>query len=143
MQIIPSRSRLEPEPRLEVRECPGCDETGTVHLRQGAPLRVGHRRPGLRLRPLGGRGTRKLQDVFVDARVPREDRDAWPLVFAGERLAWVPGIAADAELVTPRGEPGRHVELVPMPALLAEKLVRLETPSAPGARRAQYLENLS
>ena len=33
----------------------------------------------------------------MDARVPREDRDRWPLVFAGDRLAWVPGVAIDAD----------------------------------------------
>jgi hypothetical protein len=64
----------------------------------------------------------------VDARVPREDRDAWPLVFAGDRLAWVPGVAVDADLACPREKPGRHVALAPMPALPARKVVRLETP---------------
>src|SRR5438034_148277 len=128
MQVVPSRHRSEAPPRLDVVTCPGCDDRGAVHLREGSQLRVGYRQPGLRLRPLGGRGTRKLQDVFVDARVPREDRDAWPLVFAGERLAWVPGITVDAELVSPPGEPGRHVALTPMPALPARKVVRLETP---------------
>ena len=128
MEVVPSQHRHEAPPRLEVRACSGCDDHAAVHLRGGVQLRVGYRRPGLRLRPAGGRGTRKLQDVFVDARVPREDRDAWPLVFAGERLAWVPGVAIDAELVSPQGEPGRHVTLTPMPALPARKVVRLETP---------------
>jgi tRNA(Ile)-lysidine synthetase-like protein len=95
------------------------------------------------MRPLGGRGSRKLQDIFVDARVPREDRDAWPLVFAGERLAWVPGVAVDAELVSPRGEPGQHVTVTPFPAPPPPKVVRLETPSAADARREDHLENLS
>jgi len=129
MQVVPSRRpSAEAPPRLEVTLCGGCDDPAAVHLRDGAQLRVGYRRPGLRLRPLGGRGTRKLQDVFVDARVPREDRDSWPLVFAGDRLAWVPGIAVDADLARPREEPGRHVALAPMPALPARKVVRLETP---------------
>jgi len=45
-------------------------------------------RPGDRL---AGR-SRKIQDVFVDAKVPRSDREGWPLVVrAGEVLA-VPGI---------------------------------------------------
>jgi tRNA(Ile)-lysidine synthetase-like protein len=147
MQIVPSQHQSPAAVRLAVCICSGCDDGGAVHLRQGFDLRLGHRRPGLRMRPLGGRGSRKLQDIFVDARVPREDRDAWPLVFAGdgagERLAWVPGVAVDAELVSPRGAPGQHVTLTPMPALPPRKVVRLETPFAPGARRAHYLENLS
>jgi tRNA(Ile)-lysidine synthetase-like protein len=87
--------------------------------------------PGLRFRPAGGRGTRKLQDVFVDARVPREDRDAWPLVFAGDRLAWVPGIAVDADHASPSGASGLHVRLHPMPVRSTTKVVRLETPKSP------------
>jgi tRNA(Ile)-lysidine synthase len=38
-------------------------------------------------------GTRKLQDVLVDAKVPREARDALPLLESGGEIVWVPGIA--------------------------------------------------
>jgi tRNA(Ile)-lysidine synthetase-like protein len=82
------------------------------------------------MRPLGGRGTRKVQDIFVDARVPREERDGWPLVFAGERLAWIPGIAVDSDLVSPPGERALHVAILPMPVATAPRIVRLETPKA-------------
>jgi tRNA(Ile)-lysidine synthetase-like protein len=68
------------------------------------------------MRPLGGRGTRKLQDIFVDARVPREDRDWWPLVFAGEALAVVPGIAVSADMATRPGEHSLHVTISGIPA---------------------------
>jgi len=51
-------------------------------------LVVRTRRPGDRL---AGR-RRKVQDVFVDAKVPREERDAWPLVVSGEGVVAVPGI---------------------------------------------------
>ena len=127
MEIVPSRRPVEAPPRLEVRACAGCEDASAVHL-AGGELHVGTRTPGLRMRPLGGRGTRKLQDILVDARVPREERDRWPLVFAGDRLAWVPGVAVDSELATARHQPGRHVALLPMPALPATKLARLETP---------------
>jgi tRNA(Ile)-lysidine synthase len=45
-------------------------------------------RPGDRL---AGR-TRKIQDVFVDAKIPRSARDAWPLVVRGDEVVAVPGI---------------------------------------------------
>ena len=127
MQVVSSQPRPRPTPRLEVRSCAGCDERDAVHLREGLDLHVGFRRPGLRMRPAGGCGTRKLQDIFVDARVAREERDSWPLVFAGDRLAWVPGHAVDATLSVVNGEPGQHVTLTPMPVLSAGKVVRLET----------------
>jgi tRNA(Ile)-lysidine synthetase-like protein len=83
------------------------------------------------MRPAGGRGSRKLQDILVDARVPREDRDSWPLVFAGDRLAWVPGIAVDSDLRSAKGEPALHVSISPMPGRRQSKVVRLETPISP------------
>jgi len=146
MQVVPSR-RVSGDPlRLQVKTCMGCDDRGAAHLRAGLALRLGFRSPGLRLRPVGGRGSRKLQDIFVDARVPREDRDAWPLVFAGEKLAWVPGLAVDADLASRHGEPGVHVSITPMQVPTAPKVVRLENPTsprAPGAGRARKLGDLS
>ena len=51
-------------------------------------LKVRGWRPGDRL---AGR-TKKIQDVFVDAKVPRSEREAWPLVVRGDEVVAVPGI---------------------------------------------------
>jgi tRNA(Ile)-lysidine synthase len=40
---------------------------------------------------LAGR-KRKIQDVFVDAKVPRSEREAWPLVVRGDEVVAVPGL---------------------------------------------------
>jgi len=58
------------------------------------PLLVRGRRPGDRLQPIGAPGRRKLQDLLVDRKVPRQDRDRVPIVVdrAG-RIAWVAGVA--------------------------------------------------
>jgi tRNA(Ile)-lysidine synthase len=130
MQVVSHRNG-QVSSQLEVSNCSGCDDPRAVHLRAGLQLLVGHRRPGLRLRPVGGRGTRKLQDIFVDARVPREERDQWPLVFAGEKLAWVPGIALDADAASGPGVAGVHVTLSPMPVRFQPKVARLGTPKSP------------
>ena len=130
MQVVPSRRTSDLTHRLQILACAGCNQPETAHLRAGLHLSVGYRRPGLRMRPVGGRGTRKLQDIFVDARVPREERDNWPLVFAGERLAWVPGLAVDADLASAPGEESEHVAITPMPVPSTAKVVRLETPKA-------------
>ncbi|MGH7759998.1 MAG: tRNA lysidine(34) synthetase TilS [Candidatus Dormibacteraceae bacterium] len=119
------------QPRLDVKSCAGCDDPSVAHLRPGVQVQIGFRRPGLRMRPVGGRGTRKLQDILVDARIPREERDSWPLVFAGERLAWVPGVALDADLMSISGEPAMHVAISPMPDRWASKVARLGTPNSP------------
>ena len=51
-------------------------------------LKVRSWRPGDRL---AGR-RKKIQDVFVDAKIPRSEREAWPLVVRGEEVVAVPGI---------------------------------------------------
>jgi tRNA(Ile)-lysidine synthase len=56
-------------------------------------LRMRNPRPGDRLRPLGLGGSKKLQDVFVDAKVPREDRPSWPVLEGDGAVIWVPGLA--------------------------------------------------
>ena len=48
-------------------------------------------RPGDRVKPLGMRGTRKLQDVLVDAKVPAAERAEVPLFECGGEIIWVPG----------------------------------------------------
>ncbi len=61
----------------------------------GHKVVVRSRRPGDRLRPLGLGGERKLQDVLVDAKVPKEERDAVPVVCAPWGVAWVVGHRMD------------------------------------------------
>src|SRR6266404_716574 len=53
-----------------------------------AGLKVRGWRPGDRL---AGR-TKKIQDLFVDAKIPRSEREAWPLVVRGDEVVAVPGI---------------------------------------------------
>ena len=52
-------------------------------------LEVRTRRPGDRL---AGR-RKKVQDLLVDAKVPRAERDGWPMVVAGDEVVCVPGVA--------------------------------------------------
>jgi tRNA(Ile)-lysidine synthase len=54
-------------------------------------LRVRRRRAGDRFRPLGLPGEKKLQDVFVDAKVSRQQRDSVPVVCDGAGIVWVAG----------------------------------------------------
>ncbi len=56
------------------------------------PLRVRFWRPGDRMRPLGMKGRKKLQDLFVDKKIPRQQRSSWPLITDGAGIVWVPGM---------------------------------------------------
>jgi len=57
----------------------------------GTPLLVRSRRPGDRFQPLGMAAPKRLQNFFVDERVPKAWRDRVPLVEAAQGIAWVAG----------------------------------------------------
>jgi tRNA(Ile)-lysidine synthetase-like protein len=73
------------------------------------PWRITAEDKGLKVRGwrpgdhLAGRH-KKIQDVFVDAKVPRSEREAWPLVVRGDEVVAVPGIV-EAEGVKAVREP--------------------------------------
>ncbi len=63
------------------------------------PLVLRRRRPGDRFRPVGAPGSRLLQDFFVDRKVPRGLRDAWPVLATPSAVVWVPGHRGDQRFV--------------------------------------------
>jgi tRNA(Ile)-lysidine synthase len=70
----------------------------------GAELVVRSRRPGDAFRPVGVGGRKKLQDFFVDRKVPRPERDRVPIVVDGRnRIVWVVGqaVAEDFTVTAP------------------------------------------
>jgi tRNA(Ile)-lysidine synthase len=73
---------------------------------QWGEWRIASDLPGLKVRAwragdrLAGR-SKKIQDVFVDAKIPRSQRESWPLVVRGDEVVAVPGIV-EAEGVRAR-----------------------------------------
>jgi tRNA(Ile)-lysidine synthase len=70
----------------------------------GPELTVRSRRPGDALRPLGLGGRKKVQDLLVDRKVAREERDRVPLVVDRQnRIVWVVGqtVAEDFRVTEP------------------------------------------
>ena len=78
-----------------VREYGSLRLEGTVRW---GPWTIQSECEGLEVRPrragdrLAGR-SKKVQDLLVDAKVPRAQRDEWPLVVAGDEVVAVPGVA--------------------------------------------------
>jgi tRNA(Ile)-lysidine synthase len=115
--VAPSQAPL---PELVVKACT-CDPSGfkakdpTAHLDADLvqlPLSVRTRRPGDRMRPLGLSQPKRLQDILVDARVPRHIRDSLPLVSDSQEIVWVPGVTvAETKRVTPATRRQLHLEM--------------------------------
>jgi tRNA(Ile)-lysidine synthase len=59
------------------------------------PLIIRPRKKGDFFYPYGFGKKKKIQDFFVDEKVPRDERDAIPLVVSGEDIVWVVGYRGD------------------------------------------------
>ena len=82
---------------------------------QGA-LAVRAWQPGDRMRPLGGPGARKLQDIFTDLKVPRGERLRTPILTLDGEPVWVAGCCI-AERAKVDAETGRVAEFVFRPGV--------------------------
>jgi tRNA(Ile)-lysidine synthase len=59
------------------------------------PLTIRARKPGDFFYPFGFGKRKKLQDFFVDEKVPRDERDIVPIVTSGDDIIWLAGYRAD------------------------------------------------
>jgi tRNA(Ile)-lysidine synthase len=62
-------------------------------------------RAGDRMKPLGLRGSKKLQDIFVDAKVPADRRHCVPLLECADEIIWLPGyqVSDGWQVIDPTG----------------------------------------
>jgi tRNA(Ile)-lysidine synthetase-like protein len=67
---------------IDISACSRCPDEGAVFdaAQLRFPLQLRTRRNGDRMRPRGGRGSRKLSDLLVDAKIPREQRAHLPVL---------------------------------------------------------------
>ena len=104
------------EGRLVPVSEPFPDGRYAAHLDPSAACRVTvrSRRHGDRFQPLGMRESKSLQDFFVDAKVPRADRDGAPLLLADGEIIWVVGHRLGERAKVRDGAPeALRVEFIP------------------------------
>ncbi|MGA7105869.1 MAG: tRNA lysidine(34) synthetase TilS [Candidatus Deferrimicrobiaceae bacterium] len=67
------------------------------------PLSVRPLRAGDRVGPFGLEGDKKVKEILIDRKVPREERWGRPVVCdAGGRIVWIPGFLRSSDAaVTP------------------------------------------
>jgi tRNA(Ile)-lysidine synthase len=57
------------------------------------PLYVRNRRNGDKIRVKGMLGSKKINDIFTDEKISKEDRDLWPIVLdSSNTVVWIPGL---------------------------------------------------
>ncbi|MBF0337205.1 MAG: tRNA lysidine(34) synthetase TilS [Nitrospirae bacterium] len=80
-----------------------------------SPLKVRARVNGDYFYPLGLGKRKKVQDYFVDEKVPRDSRNSIPLVLSNDNLVWIAGYRPDDRYkVTPATKSYCLLELIPI-----------------------------
>jgi len=59
------------------------------------PLLIRNPRPGDRIHPLGMQGSKKVKDIFIDGKVPIQERKMVPIVISNGEPIWVVGFRMD------------------------------------------------
>ncbi len=86
--------------RINVARADDAAGGASVVLPVGAIVRG--RRPGDRIQLRGMRGHKKLQDYYVDKKIPRRERDAAPVIACGADVLWTPfGVAERVSMGAP------------------------------------------
>ncbi len=77
----------------KTREIGSPPASATISLRKLGERKLTVRtwRKGDRISPTGMSGSKKLQDIFVDNKVPPEERKTIPLVVCEDQVVWLPG----------------------------------------------------
>jgi tRNA(Ile)-lysidine synthetase-like protein len=83
------------------------------------PLIVRRRRAGDRI--TGRRGSRSIQDVMVDAKLPQALRSAWPLLVCGDQILWVVGVRAADRMQASDEVPVVRIAIIAPERILVEE----------------------
>ncbi|MDA8325926.1 MAG: tRNA lysidine(34) synthetase TilS, partial [Nitrospiraceae bacterium] len=87
--------RVGESARSAAEGVPGSKKVVLDAEKTGLELTIRGRRNGDYFCPLGFGRRKKLQDFFVDEKVPRDERDGIPIVLSGDDIVWVAGMRAD------------------------------------------------
>ena len=89
----------------EVEAATGGGEALVSREALGGALTVRSWRDGDKMRPVGLGGTKSLQDLFTDRKVPRALRRSLPVVEARDGIVWVAGVALDERFAAAEHDP--------------------------------------
>lgn len=82
--------------RMDVNHFPDNRNTALLdYCKLQYPVTIRSFKNGDRFVPLGMKGSKKVKDLFIDHKVPRELRKRVPLLLFDDRIAWVMGYRID------------------------------------------------
>jgi tRNA(Ile)-lysidine synthase len=106
---VPTKENIRIEEGVGILRGPWCASVSLAKV-AGREVTVRTAQPGDRMEPYGMEGSKKLQDIFTDLKIPKAQREQWPVVECGGEIIWLPGyrIARGWELSSD-SEPALHL----------------------------------
>lgn len=90
--LLPNGSKIEMEYVDEILEDRDLN-TLYLNLESSSRLVIRTRKNGDRMTLKGMNGTKKIKDIFIDQKVPVQERNSWPILTdASDQILWIPGI---------------------------------------------------
>lgn len=84
-------------------------EASNVNINEGSSIKyfdfdkiknsisIRNRRNGDKIIPLGMTGNKKIKNIFIDMKIPKEERDNIPILCFDDKIAWIIGIRMSEE----------------------------------------------
>lgn len=83
-----------------------CHESNSIltNLKKGDTLKIRCRRDGDRMVPIGLNSEKKLKDIFINEKIPKEMREVIPIFTFKEEIFWVGGIKVNEKYLKKKGD---------------------------------------
>jgi tRNA(Ile)-lysidine synthase len=106
---LPQKMTIKTEEGIGILRGPWCASVSLAKV-AGRKVTIRVAKPGDRMEPYGMEGSKKLQDIFTDLKIPKAQREQWPVVECGGEIIWLPSyrIARGWELSSD-SEPALHL----------------------------------
>lgn len=91
--VLPNGFLIEAKRNAESLEGHGNSVFITSQDKVRFPLTIRTRKAGDRIKLKGMNGSKKVKDIFIDKKLPLQERDNWPVVTdASGEIIWIPGL---------------------------------------------------
>lgn len=77
-----------------------------TNLKIGDTLEIRYRKDGDRIKPLGMTSHKKVKDIFINEKIPKEMRGTIPLVIKDNEIVWISGVKKSEDFKCRKNEKG-------------------------------------
>jgi tRNA(Ile)-lysidine synthase len=73
-------------------------------LEEGQELLVRNRKSGDRMQPTGMNSSKKIKEIFINEKIPKEERENVPILVLDDEIVWIPCIRGSEKFKAPKSK---------------------------------------